>query len=162
MPGDEVQPIRRSPGEGLTVDNPVGGPVMFKALGDQTRGMLTVFESSAAPDEGPPLHLHVNEDEVVYVLEGTMRFRLGDDTQPAPTGAFVYIPRGIPHTWQNIGHVPARFLVVFTPAAPGMEDFFDRFAELTDDMPLTGAFEALGAAAGMRVLGPPLAESEPL
>src|SRR6266545_2071690 len=130
MPGEEAQPIRRSPGESLTVDNPVGGTLMFKVLGDQTRGMLTVFESTAAPGEGPPLHLHVNEDEVVYVLDGTMRLRLGDDTQPAATGAFVYIPRRVPHTWQNIGEAPARFLAIFTPAAPGMEGFFDGFGEL--------------------------------
>jgi quercetin dioxygenase-like cupin family protein len=162
MRGEEAQPIRRSPGEGPTVVNPLGGPLVFKVLGHQTRGLLTVFESTAAPGEGPPLHLHVNEDEVVYVLEGTLRFKLGDDTQPAPSGAFVYIPRGEPHTWQNIGEAPARFLAIFTPAAPGMEGFFDRFPELADDMPLTNAFQALGAAAGMRVLGPPLAESQPL
>jgi quercetin dioxygenase-like cupin family protein len=160
MTGGEPQPIRHSPGQGLTVDNPLGGALTFKALGGQTRGMLTVFESTVAPGEGPPLHLHVNEDEVVYVIEGTLRLRLGDETQPAPAGAFAYIPRGLPHTWQNIGTSRARFLAIFTPAAPGMESFFDRFAKLIDEMPLTDAFQALGAAAGMRVLGPPLGESE--
>jgi quercetin dioxygenase-like cupin family protein len=46
--------------------------------------------------------VHANEDEVVYVLEGTLRFKLVDDLRPAPAGAFVYIPRGVPHTWQNV------------------------------------------------------------
>ncbi len=158
--GDEPQPIRHSRGQGLTVASPVGGALTFKALGHQTRGMLTVLESTPAPGEGPPLHLHVNEDEVVYVLEGTLRLRLGDETELAAAGTFAYIPRGLPHTWQNVGEAPARFLAIFTPAAPGMESFFERFAELPDGIALTDAFRALGGAAGMRVLGPPLGESQ--
>lgn len=146
----------------MTVRNPVGGPLTFKLRGAQTKGALTVFELTAAPDEGPPLHVHANEDEVVYVLEGTLRFKLVDDVRPAPSGAFVYIPRGVPHTWQNVGGTRARILVIFTPAAAGLETFFDRFAELPDDASAIEAFRTLGSEAGMDVVGPPLAESDPL
>ena len=57
------------PGEGATIDNPLGGPLTFEVRGDQTNGALTAFESSVAPGEGPPLHVHANEDEILYVSQ---------------------------------------------------------------------------------------------
>jgi quercetin dioxygenase-like cupin family protein len=160
MPEHDVGAIICAPGEGVTVQNPVGGPLTFKVRGSQTNGALTVFETTAAPGEGPPLHVHANEDEVLYTLEGTLRFRLGDEVSAAPAGAFAFIPRGVPHTWQNVGEAPARMLVIFTPA--GMERFFDRFAELPDDVSAPEAFRTIGSQVGMDVVGPPLAQSESL
>jgi quercetin dioxygenase-like cupin family protein len=66
---------------------------------------------------------------VIYVLEGRLRIRLEDDIHEAPMGSFVFVPHGLPHTWQNAGETP-RILVVFTSAAPGMERFLPRSAEL--------------------------------
>ena len=37
---------------------------------------MTAFESAAAPGEGPPLHRHASEDEVLYVLKGRLRVKL--------------------------------------------------------------------------------------
>jgi quercetin dioxygenase-like cupin family protein len=149
-----VSAIFRAPGDGHTVTNPVGGPLTFKARGEQTGGAMTVFESIAPPGEGPPLHLHAAEDEVVYVLEGRLRVRLGEVVHDAPAGSFVFIPKGTPHTWQNAGDVAARLLFVFTPAATGMEQFFERAAGLAD------AFKTFAGDAGMEVLGPPLARPD--
>jgi quercetin dioxygenase-like cupin family protein len=149
------------PGDAQTLKNPVGGPMTFKARGEQTMGALTAFESTPAPGEGPPLHLHVSEDEVIYVLEGRLRVRLDGTMHEAPAGSFVFIPRRVPHTWQNAGDDPARILVLFTPAAAGMEQFFERSAELPDDARVADAFQKFAADGGMEVLGPPLAESEP-
>jgi quercetin dioxygenase-like cupin family protein len=153
--------ISVGPEEGEAFRNPVGGPVTIKARGRQTGGALTVFESVPAPGEGPPLHLHTHEDEILYVLEGQLRIRLEDDVSEAPAGAFLFIPRGLPHTWQNSGEGPARVLFAFAPAAPGMERFFERAAEVPDGTPLAEAFAQFGADAGMEVLGPPLARSDP-
>jgi len=147
------------PGEGLTLPNPVGGPMTFKARGEQTMGALTAFESTPAPGEGPPLHLHASEDEVIYVLDGRLRVRLEENLHEAPAGSFVFIPRGVHHTWQNTGDEPARILVLFTPAAPGMETFFERSAELADGQRVADAFRKFAGESGMEVLGPPLAES---
>ena len=119
MTDHDKRPIDLAPGGGVTIENPVGGPLTFKVRADQTNGALTVVESTAPPGEGPPLHVHANEDEALYTLEGTLRFRLGDEVQAAPAGAFAFIPRGTPHTWQNVGEAPARLLVIFTPAAAG-------------------------------------------
>jgi len=123
---EEAHPIIMGPGEGEKVDNPAGGRLTYKARGGQTGGGLTVCETTAAPGEGPPLHLHVSEDEFLYVLEGRLRVRLDGHDHTAAAGAFTFIPRGVPHTWQNEGNDHARMLIVFTPGSPGMERFFER------------------------------------
>ena len=156
---DRVRPFALEPGAGTSVRNPVGGRLVFKLRGEQSNGTMTVFESVAAPGEGPPLHFHQLQDEWLYVLEGEMRIRLADDVEPAPAGSFAFIPHGVPHTWQNSGHEPARFLAMFAPAA--LEQFFERYAELTDQDGDLEAFGMLARAAGMIVVGPPLAQSHP-
>ncbi len=161
MADEHARAIVMSPGDGQTVANPAGGGLTYKARGGQTGGALTAWESTAAAAEGPPLHRHVKEDEFMYVLEGRLRFRLDGTDHTAPAGSFVFIPRGVPHTWQNAGDEPARFLFVFTPAAPGMERFFERAAELPERTRLADAFGTLAGDAGMDVLGPPLAQSHP-
>ena len=145
------------PGEGTIVRGPVGGPLTFKVRGEQSDGRLTALENVIMPGEGPPLHRHANEDETWQVLEGELRFRLGDDIRRAPAGTFVFVPRGVPHCFQNVGNDPARILVIFTPA--GMERFFDRFATLPEEADLREAFRSIGAEVGMDVIGPPLAQS---
>jgi quercetin dioxygenase-like cupin family protein len=142
------------PGEGTMIEGPAGGPLTFKARGEQTGGTLTAFENLIAPGDGPPLHRHANEHEAWYILEGQLRFRLDDQLESAPAGSFVYVPRGTPHCFQNDGETPARILVIFTPA--GMERFFERFAALPPAEVASGAFATIGAEVGMDVLGPPL------
>ena len=136
--------------------NPVGGLVTFRLRGEESGGALTIVESVAAPGEGPPLHRHVDADEVLYVLEGTFRFQLGDEVRPAPAGTQVYVTRGFTHTWQNVGDAPGRLLVTFTPASAGMEMFFERFAAVADGPSPMESFKAFAGEAGMEVVGPPL------
>jgi quercetin dioxygenase-like cupin family protein len=143
-----------APGAGTTIEGPAGGPVTFKARGTETGGGVTALESVVAPGDGPPLHAHANEDEVLYVLEGDVRFRLGEEVRPGPAGTFVFVPRGLPHCFQNTGDGHARLLVLFTPA--GMERFFERFAEVPQAALGPQAFAQAGAPVGMEVLGPPL------
>jgi quercetin dioxygenase-like cupin family protein len=147
-------------GDGQALNNPAGGALTFMARGEQTGGAATAFETTAAPGQGPPLHTHAREDEMLYVLQGRLRVRLEETVHEAPAGSFVFIPRGVPHVWQNAGDDTARFLVLFTPAAPGMERFFERSAKLGDAPPVGEAFKRFASDAGMEVLGPPMAESD--
>jgi uncharacterized cupin superfamily protein len=78
MAEQQPRPIVMGPGEGQTVDNPAGGGLTYKARGGETGGGVTVCESTAAPGEGPPLHLHVSEDEFIYVLEGELVLKEND------------------------------------------------------------------------------------
>src|SRR5690349_14632410 len=115
------EPLVVPPGAGETVQGPAGGPLTFKARGEQTGGALTAIENVIAPGDGPPLHVHANEDEAWWVIEGTLAFRIGERAAEAPAGTFVFVPRGVPHAFRNAGDGPARILVLFTPA--GMERF---------------------------------------
>lgn len=157
---DQLRPVVLGPHAGETIQGPAGGPLTFKVRGSQTGGTLTAFENVVAPGDGPPLHTHAGEDESWHVLEGRLRFKLGETISDAPQGSFVFVPRNVPHCFQNNGDVPARILVLFTPA--GMEAFFDRFAELPDGPVDPGVFARLGRDVGMDVVGPPLAVSDPL
>ena len=160
----EPKPIIVAPGGGTSVRNPVGGPIAFKAEAEQTGGILDAFESLPDPGEGPPLHLHVDQDEALYVLESDFRFKVDGKISPAPAGTFVWLPRRTPHTWQNVGDSRGRLLFMFTPAGR-METFFRRLAEIGEapgPEVLSEEFDRLGPEVGMETVGPPLAVSDPL
>ena len=145
-------------GEGEEIRSPLGGRVRFLARGEETGGAASIMDVANGPGDGPPLHVHPGLDEWIYILEGEVRWKLGDEMKRGPTGCSVFIPRGLPHTWQVVGDAPARMLVAFLPA--GMEGFFEALSMLTDFDP--DAFRRVGAENGMDVVGPPLAESDPL
>ena len=147
---------------GLSVENPVGGILTFKATSDETGGAVTALETIAAPGEGPPLHLHA-EDELIHTLEGVFRIKLGDTLYELTSGTFVFIPNGTPHAWQNIGSGPARFFATITPGATAFEEFFRRYAKLPADERGVEAFARLARETrAFEVVGPPLAESDPI
>ena len=154
---DTAVPLVVGPREGVTIRGPAGGPLTVKVRGEQTNGTLTALENVIAPNDGPPLHTHANEEESWYVLEGDFRFMLGAEIRSAPVGSFVFVPRGTPHCFQNVGDEPGRLLVLFTPA--GMEGFFDRFASLPHGSVDPDVFRSIGLEVGMEVVGPPLAAS---
>ena len=93
---------------------------------------------------------------MIYTLEGRFLVRLGELEREALPGTFIFIGRGIPHTWQNVGDAPARFLAILTP--PRLEELFDQYAELPADEAGIDAFRRLGSQAGLEVVGPRLAE----
>jgi quercetin dioxygenase-like cupin family protein len=158
-----MRPFALAPGEGTSVENPTGGFTTFKAVSDQSGGGLTAIEGVSAPGEGPPLHVHWEQDEFIYTLDGTFRVRLGDDLIEAPPRSFVFIPRNTPHTWQNIGDGTARFVATLIPASVEFEEFFLRYADLPPGERGIEAFSRLAAETGaVEVLGPPLAQSHPL
>src|SRR5829696_8145965 len=118
--------VALGPHDGTVLPDPAGGHVTFKARTRETGGAMTVFESEVAIGEGPPEHVHADGDEAIYVLDGELRFRLGSHVHPLAAGSFVFIPRGTPHCFQNVGAGPARLLVIFTPC--GMERHFEQDA----------------------------------
>ena len=61
---------------------------------------MTLIESLAPEGDSPPLHVHGTEDELFHVLEGTLRFRLGDDELVLEAGDSALAPKGVPHTYR--------------------------------------------------------------
>lgn len=160
MADEAARGIHLAPGEGPVIPNPAGGDLVFKARARETGGALTAWESTAAPGEGPPLHTHRDQDELMYFLEGHFRVKLGEEIHDAPAGSLTFVPRGTPHTWQNTGEGQGRLVFLFVPGAEGMEEFFEQAAEQDGD-DITETFVALGRDAGMEILGPPMAQSDP-
>ena len=151
-----ARPVVRRPEEGEVISNPIADDVVVKLTAAETGGALSMFESITAPGAGPPMHVHANEDEVLYVEEGTIRFKLGDEVRDTPAGGFAVVPRGLHHAWQNAGSEPARVMFFFTPGSPGIERFFRAFAEVPADGRVQEEFARLGREAGIELVGPPL------
>jgi mannose-6-phosphate isomerase-like protein (cupin superfamily) len=61
-----------------------------------------------------PPHLHRSDDEAWYVLEGTLRIRVGNEEVEARSGSAAFVPRGTPHTYWNPEPSPTRYLLVMT------------------------------------------------
>jgi quercetin dioxygenase-like cupin family protein len=99
-----------------------GDIVSIKATAADTGGAYTLLEIAAAPGGGPPPHIHVNEDETFYVLEGTFDIQIGDRIVHAGAGSYAFVPRGTVHRFQCGREGPGRLLVMFTPG--GLEGFF--------------------------------------
>ena len=99
-----------------------GALMAIKARARDTGGALGLVDADFPQGFGPPLHVHRREDEGLYVLEGEIRFRQGDDEFTAGPGELVWGPRGVPHTFR-IESERARALVIVTPG--GFEEMFE-------------------------------------
>ena len=62
-----------------------------------------------------PLHVHHDDDEAWYVLDGSLRVRVGESDVDVPAGGAVLVPRGTPHTYWNPRAGPGRYLIVMAP-----------------------------------------------
>ena len=101
----------------------------FKVIPSDTAGNLLVIEhKNLAPDTGPALHLHLSQEEWFYVMEGQMRFQVGDRRIQLGPGDSILAPRRIPHTFSATGS-PAHMLIAFTPAAKMEQYFIDAAAQ---------------------------------
>ena len=142
------------PGEGKIVPVP-GHKITHKISGEDTNGAYSLLEVELTGD-GPPQHIHNNEDEAFYVLEGEVKFLLGEHTSIAKAGTFVRIPRGTRHAFCRVEKKNAKLLAMFTPA--GIEKFFDEAVDLdvTDTEAYVAKANALAEKYNMEIVGPPL------
>jgi quercetin dioxygenase-like cupin family protein len=123
----------------------------FKVVPDANSGLF-VLENVFHAKGGPAKHLHHEQDEWFYVLEGEFLMEVGETRMTLQPGDSLVAPRGIPHVWAHVGTGQGRILVTFMPAGK-MEAFF-REVTKADAMPPQDP--ALWRAHGMELLGPPL------
>ena len=97
--------------------------ILFKVLPRETSNGLFVIEHLNLVKGGPPLHKHFHQDEYFYVMEGVVRFALGDKRLTLRAGDSVLGPRGIPHTFAGVEGKPSHMLISFAPAGR-MEQYF--------------------------------------
>ncbi|NXY94798.1 cupin domain-containing protein [Streptomyces sp. BR123] len=132
-----------------------------KGSAAEMNGAATVIEFLGRAGSGSPLHRHLGEDEWWYVLDGAMTFWVAGQAFPVRAGAFVYGPRGLPHTFR-VTSPEARFLHVTEPG--GFDGFLRSLARPAPSLEIPPAdvalpdlehVRAVAADYGIEVLGPP-------
>ncbi|MGE5250569.1 MAG: cupin domain-containing protein [Bacteroidota bacterium] len=113
---------------------------------------IFILENRFHTKGGPAKHLHYEQDEWFYALEGGFRFEVGEERFLLRPGDSLLAPRRVPHVWAFVGEGIGRILVTFTP--PGKMEAF--FREVTKANAMPPQDPDLWRAHGMELLGPPL------
>lgn len=160
-----TKPYRVASGEGLSNVWWKSGRLTVKAGGAEGGNAFSQIEVEDPRDTGPPLHVHHNEEETFYVLEGEVTFQVGDERIDVAAGDFLFAPRDIPHTYV-VRSERARMLVTACPG--GVEQVLVSLGvPVTGSEPPTDAVMPpmeevvpLFARYGCEILGPPLSLSD--
>jgi mannose-6-phosphate isomerase-like protein (cupin superfamily) len=121
---------------------------------------LEVIEGLVPPGYSPPMHRHDSAIESFYVLEGRVRFVVGDEDVVQGPGGFTLVPRSAPHSFEVLGDEPARVLDIITPAA--LWEFFAECGRpapqlrLPDTIDIPEDLAEIVARYDGAVVGPPL------
>ncbi len=129
----------------------------IKISSKDTNGALAVFEQTGfTPKGGPPLHIHPNQDEMFYVVEGDYLFQVGEEKYKLNAGDTIFLPRNIQHAFVQLTE-KAKMIVSYMPAGK-MEAFFkytDAWTSPPNKEEVMNAFKIHD----MIIVGPPLSVS---
>lgn len=126
--------------------------IQFKVTAADSDGLL-ILENTFHAKGGPARHLHFDQDEWFYCVEGEFVIEVGQERTRMQAGDSLLAPRNVPHVWAYVGEGRGRMLIAFMPAGK-METFF---REVTKANAMPPQDPALWRAHGMELLGPPLA-----
>lgn len=126
-----------------------------KVSSKDSDGDIYIFESIREKKGGPRLHLHFEQDEFWYILEGEFLFKVGEETFTAKAGDSVFGPRMVPHTFAKTNDGPARILMVFQPAGK-MEEVFKAASNGTLSKMSEEERNKFRQAHGLKDMGPAL------
>lgn len=130
--------------------------VWTKVSQKDTAGAWSLFESRVPAGFGVPLHLHREQEEWFWIVQGHFDFEVGGVLTRLGPGASQFGPRCVPHRWRKTEDADGVMLILVQPSA-GMETFFDRFALLSrEQLQDMNYLNELFAECGMEVVGPPL------
>lgn len=157
---NEQQAKLLTPDGGLHFKSSPGEDVFFKIGGDEVDGLLDYFEIRVGYLEGPPLHIHSLQHETFHIIEGELTVKVGDELVTAKTGDFLYIPKGVIHTYVNLkeGSI-ARAVGNLAPG--GFYKFVEELNhyQTTAHPPERAKVEEISAKHNQVFVGPPLAVS---
>ena len=125
-----TKPQRVASGEGLADVWWKSGRITVKASGAETGNAFSQVVSDDPRGSGPPLHLHHNEDETFYVLEGEVTILVGEDLIDLSAGDYLFAPREVAHVYV-VRSECARMLGTLCPG--GLEQLI-----ITLGVPVTG------------------------
>lgn len=130
----DPQPIAIPPGSGKQFKF-MG--VTHKLTQPQTVGGFYLFESEFEPETGNNLHVHRYEDEVIYVIQGSIEIRLDNKKLQASAGGIAHLPKNISHALYNPLKTPLKILAMAIP--DGMVYFFDELGTAKENGTLDDA-----------------------
>lgn len=126
--------------------------ISFKVVPQDENGLF-VIENTFHAKGGPAKHLHFDQDEWFYAVEGEFVLEVGSERIVLKPGESLLAPRKVPHVWAFSGNgLRGRMLITFLPAGK-MEAFF---REVTKANAMPPQDPTLWKAHGMELLGPPL------
>lgn len=125
--------------------------IAFKVVPNDTHGLF-IIENTFHTRGGPARHLHYDQDEWFYAVEGEFLIEVGQEQMRLRPGDSLLAPRRIPHVWAYVGEARGRILITFLPAG-NMEAFFREVTRANAMPPLD---PELWRAHGMELIGPPL------
>jgi len=124
--------------------------------GASTNGTLAVFEDIVEPGIGPGRHIHKEQDETFFIMEGQFDIEIGGTLHHVKPGDVAFVPRGTIHAFKNVGQTQGRLRYAFTPASD-IEAMFRAFYDAAGDAPPSQEmFERIALAHGQKFVGPPL------
>lgn len=124
--------------------------------GSQTDGTQAIFEDIVEPGVGPGRHIHYQQDETFFFLEGSFDVEVGGKLYHMNAGDVAFIPKGTVHAFKNVGDNPGRLRYVFSPALT-MEEMFREFYKAMKEGPLSEEVMAeIALKHGQEFVGPPL------
>jgi quercetin dioxygenase-like cupin family protein len=104
----------------------MGMELVWKITSAMSGGSLVSFVQIGPPGTGVPMHVHRRDDEYIYLIDGELVFRLGDETFEVHAGDVVHMPKGEIHGFRIAGDRPAHIL--FTLALAPEADYEGMFA----------------------------------
>jgi quercetin dioxygenase-like cupin family protein len=151
--------IIRADGEGERLRFWGGGVLTMKATAEETGGAFMLFEDSMSAGKTTPLHVHEEEDELLYVIEGEIVVHIAGEEHAVGAGGVAFAPRGVPHAFL-VTSPTARLLTLQTPGSAeafyrGASEPAGADADPSGPVDFARVQEAAERSGGMRVLGPP-------
>jgi mannose-6-phosphate isomerase-like protein (cupin superfamily) len=125
--------------------------IAFKVSLPDPNGLL-VLENTLYKKRGPARHLHYDQDEWFYVVEGEFIIEIGQERITLHPGDSILAPRKVPHVWTYVGETKGRMLIAFMPVG-NIEAYFRGVTKAAVIPPQDPEF---WRAYGMELLGPPL------
>jgi len=129
-------------------------PLSIKVSTKDTGGALFLFQHKDMGKGGPPRHVHHEQDEWFYAVEGEYAIEVGDEKFVLRPGDSLLAPRQVPHVWAHSSDRPGTLLTALTPA--GTFETFIRDAARSATLPTPEEIAKAFAGHGMTVVGPPL------
>jgi mannose-6-phosphate isomerase-like protein (cupin superfamily) len=145
----EARVVRASEGEVY------GNSPLFKH-GSLTGAPFDMLVVNLGYREGPPLHVHAEQHDTFYVLEGIVTVQIGDKIVELAQGDFASVPPGVPHTFDNLREDQPTVKVLNFMTPGGLDGFFVKLKEQGAGPGDPAKFVAVAETCGMKMVGPPI------